>query len=104
MLALVLAGLLGALGGTGWLDGAETVAPGGALRITYRGVQRLMAPTLFRIEALRPAPDGWLELRLDGEFLARWRVMELVPPPAESRGDAGGLVLAYRVHGGEGAM
>lgn len=105
MLALVVAGLLGGLGGTGWLGGAEAVTPDGALRISYRGIQRLMAPTVFRVEALRPpAPEGWLELRLGAEFLARWRVMELVPPPAESRGDAGGLVLAYRVHGGREAV
>jgi hypothetical protein len=96
--------MLGGLGGAGWLGGAEATTPDGALRVTYRGIQRLMAPTAFRIEAARPARDGRLELRLDAEFLAGWRVIGLVPPPAESRGDAaGGLVLGYRLRGGEAA-
>ena len=45
-----------------------------------------------------------MELRLGPELLEHWRVMGLVPPPLESRGEADGhLVLTYRAAAGTGA-
>jgi hypothetical protein len=99
MLGLVLAGLLGAFGGSGWLAGATATTPDGALRITYHRVQRKMLPTVFRIEALRPPPEGRLQLRLGESLPAQWRMRSLLPPPAESRSDAQGLVLTLHAGG-----
>lgn len=96
MLGLVLAGLLGAFGGSGWLAGATATTPDGALRITYDRVQRQMLPTVFRVEALRPPPDGRLQLRLGDALPAHWRVRSLLPHPAESHSDAGDLVLTLQ--------
>jgi hypothetical protein len=99
MLGLVLAGLLGAFGGSGWLAGATATTPDGALRITYDRAQRNMLPTVFRIEALRPLPEGRLQLRLGESLPAHWRVRSLLPSPAESRSDARGLVLTLQAAG-----
>lgn len=96
---LLVLGLLGGFGGAGWLATAEAVTPDGALRIEYRRIQRQTQPGLIRIDALHPPPDGRLELRLGPEFLRGWRVQGMLPLPAASRGEAGGLVLTLAVAG-----
>ncbi len=103
MLGLLLVGLAGGFGGAGWLAGAEATTPDGALRITYSRVQRQQSPTMFRVEALRPDQQGRLELRLGRDLLDGWEVQSLLPQAAESRGDAQGLVLTYRLQGGGAA-
>jgi hypothetical protein len=99
MLGVVLGGLMGAFGGAGWLAEAEASTPDGALRIRYASIQRLTAPTVLRVEAAPNRPDGRLDLSFGPELLAHWRVTGLVPPPLESRGEAGHLVLTYQVSG-----
>ena len=99
MLALLLVGLAGGFGGTGWLAEAEATTPDGALRITYSRIQRYMSPTLFRIEALQPAQEGRLDLRLGRDLLEGWQMQSVLPQANRSYGDAQGLVLTQHLQG-----
>jgi hypothetical protein len=92
---LVAAGLLGALGGGGWLSEAQAVTADGSLQIRYQRVQRLLTSSSVEVSALARPADGVVELRLGRELLEGWQIRTVLPPPAASRGEAGTLVLRF---------
>lgn len=89
MLAVVLAALLGLLGGGGPL--AEGSARDGALEIQGPRIARLGSAAPLRVTL--PPGQGEAELRLPADFPVRWRVRDMAPAAVTSAGGAGAFVL-----------
>jgi hypothetical protein len=91
ILFVLIAGLLGALGGNGWLSHGEAKA--GSLALEYERFTRQRRPTSLQV---RVDPSsmvaGQVPLWLDQAFLDRIDVERIEPEPVETRAGAGRVV------------
>ena len=104
MALLILAGLLGLLGGSGWLLEAAAATPDGGLRLRYDRTQRLGSPTNFQLELRAPPERGQAELRLHPGFVGHWRIESIVPAPETASAGPDGLRLAFRIAPGAAVL
>ncbi len=93
--ALLICAALAGLLGPGPLATSYARTPDGSLAISYPRFLRLRAESRIRVR-LRPPPAAEAELRLDGAWISRVRVLAVAPAPTRSelRGDRWSLVFA----------
>jgi hypothetical protein len=91
ILVLLIAGLLGALGGNGWLSHGE--AKVGSLALEYERFTRQRRPTSLQVRVdPASARDGQVPIWLDQAFLDRIDVERVEPEPVETRAGADRVV------------
>jgi hypothetical protein len=96
MAVIVAGGVLG-LFGTGPLSRATATDPGG-LRVEYGRFERVQAPTTLRIHVHpRAVSAGRAEVWIDREYLLESQVVDVNPPPAAVAVTADRVVYAFDV-------
>lgn len=93
MVVLVIVALAGAFS-SGFISGATTSDPSGALTVEYERFHRTGASDVMQITAAPLSGDGIL-LHLDAGFLRRFTIESVTPEPREWRGDEDGAAMVF---------
>jgi hypothetical protein len=97
VMAVVVAGGVAGLFGTGPLSQATATEPGG-LRVDYERFERVQAPTALRIHVHpRAVSGGRAEIWIDRDYLLESEVVSVDPPPAAVAVTADRVVYAFDV-------
>ena len=98
MTGLVLAALLGLLGGSGWLAEADLASSNGTLSLRYHRLEHYHDPTELELEVAPGAVEnGELRLWMDGRYARGLEIEHIIPEPDQVQIEPERVVYVFLV-------